>query len=69
VILDSGTTTAEIAKQIRMLEVRSINVITNALNVAALLADVPSVRLILSSSASAAAPMLGRSTIDAANSH
>jgi DeoR family transcriptional regulator, aga operon transcriptional repressor len=47
VILDSGTTTAEIAKQIRKLEVRSINVITNALNVATLLADVPSVRLIM----------------------
>lgn len=47
VILDSGTTTAEIAKQIRKLEVRSINVITNALNVAVLLADVPSVRLIM----------------------
>jgi DeoR family transcriptional regulator of aga operon len=47
VILDSGTTTAEIAKQIRKLEVRSINVITNALNIATLLADVPSVRLIM----------------------
>ena len=40
-ILDSGTTTAEIAKQIRKLEVHSINVITNALNIAVLLADVP----------------------------
>lgn len=47
IILDSGTTTAEIAKQIRRLDVRSINVITNALNVATLLADVPSVRLIM----------------------
>ena len=47
VILDSGTTTAEIAKQIRRLEVGSINVITNALNIATLLADVPSVRLIM----------------------
>src|SRR3984893_4193329 len=47
VILDSGTTTAEIAKQIRKLEVHSINVITNALNIAALLADVPAVRLIM----------------------
>src|SRR6202051_4710999 len=43
VILDSGTTTAEIAKQIRKLEVHSINVITNALNIASLLADVPAV--------------------------
>lgn len=47
IILDSGTTTAEIAKQIRCLDVQSINVITNALNVAMLLADVPSVRLIM----------------------
>jgi DeoR family transcriptional regulator, aga operon transcriptional repressor len=47
VILDSGTTTAEIAKQIRKLEVHSINVITNALNIASLLADVPAVRLIM----------------------
>jgi DeoR family transcriptional regulator of aga operon len=47
VILDSGTTTAEIARQIRRLEGRSINVITNALNVANVLADVPFVRLIM----------------------
>ncbi len=47
VILDSGTTTAEIAKQIRKLEGHSINVITNALNIASLLADVPFVRLIM----------------------
>jgi DeoR family transcriptional regulator, aga operon transcriptional repressor len=47
VILDSGTTTAEIAKQIRKFDFRSINVITNALNVAMLLADVPFVRLIM----------------------
>lgn len=47
VILDSGTTTAEIAKQIRSLNVKSINVITNALNIAMLLADVPTVRLIM----------------------
>ena len=47
VILDSGTTTAEIAKQIRKLDGYSINVITNALNIASLLADVPFVRLIM----------------------
>ena len=46
-ILDSGTTTAEIAKQIRKLEGRSINVITNALNIATLLSDLPFVRLIM----------------------
>ncbi len=47
IILDSGTTTAEIARQIRTLELQSVNVITNALNIAALLIDVPSVRLIV----------------------
>jgi DeoR family transcriptional regulator of aga operon len=47
IILDSGTTTAEIARRIRTLELKSINVITNALNIAALLIDVPSVRLIV----------------------
>jgi len=47
VILDSGTTTAEIAKQIRRLEVQSINVITNALNIAALLTDIQADRLFL----------------------
>ncbi len=47
IILDSGTTTAEIARQIRRLEVRSINVITNALNIAMLLSDISSVRLIM----------------------
>jgi len=46
-ILDSGTTTAEIARRIRTLSLKSINVITNALNIAALLIDVPSVRLIV----------------------
>jgi DeoR family transcriptional regulator of aga operon len=47
IILDSGTTTAEIARRIRALELKSINVITNALNIAALLIDIPSVRLIM----------------------
>jgi DeoR family transcriptional regulator of aga operon len=47
IILDSGTTTAEIARRIRRLDLKSINVITNALNIAALLIDVPSVRLIM----------------------
>jgi DeoR family transcriptional regulator of aga operon len=46
-ILDSGTTTAEIARRIRALNFKSINVITNALNIAALLIDVPAVRLIM----------------------
>jgi len=47
IVLDSGTTTAEIARRIRALELKSINVITNALNIAALLIDVPFVRLIM----------------------
>lgn len=47
IILDSGTTTAEIARCIRMSDLNSINVITNALNIAALLVDVPAVRLIM----------------------
>jgi DeoR family transcriptional regulator of aga operon len=47
VILDSGTTTAEIAKQIRTLKMTSINVITNALNVAAILAGCSHVTLIM----------------------
>lgn len=47
VILDSGTTTAEIARQIRGLKLRSINVITNALNIAALLANAHHVNLII----------------------
>jgi DeoR family transcriptional regulator of aga operon len=47
IILDSGTTTAEIARQIRGMAFESINVITNALNVAMLLAGAPAVRLIL----------------------
>jgi len=47
IILDSGTTTAEIARALRKSDLKFINVITNALNVAALLIDVPSVRLIM----------------------
>jgi len=47
IVLDSGTTTAEIARRIRTLELNSVNVITNALNIAALLIDLPSVRLIM----------------------
>jgi DeoR family transcriptional regulator of aga operon len=47
IILDSGTTTAEIARALRKSELKSINVITNALNIAALLMDVASIRLIV----------------------
>ena len=45
VILDSGTTTAEIARQMRGLKLDSVNVITNALNVAVLLASAPFVNV------------------------
>lgn len=47
IILDSGTTTAELARRIRTLELESINVITNGLNIAAILSETPSVRLII----------------------
>jgi DeoR family transcriptional regulator, aga operon transcriptional repressor len=47
VMLDSGTTTMEIARQIKFLKVKSLNVITNALNVAMELASLPHVRLIM----------------------
>jgi DeoR family transcriptional regulator of aga operon len=47
IILDSGTTTAEIARQIRGLRLRSLNVITNALNIAVLLANAHHVNLVI----------------------
>jgi DeoR family transcriptional regulator of aga operon len=47
IILDSGTTTAEIARQIKFLKFGSLNVITNALNIAMELANHPNVRLIM----------------------
>jgi len=47
IILDSGTTTAEIAKLIRGLKLQSLNVITNALNIAVLLASAPFIDLII----------------------
>jgi len=47
VILDSGTTTAEIARHIRTLKLSSVNVITNALNIAVLLANAPHVNVII----------------------
>jgi len=47
IILDSGTTTAAIAARIGSLKLRSLTVITNALNVASVLAPLPNVRLIM----------------------
>jgi DeoR family transcriptional regulator of aga operon len=47
IILDSGTTTAEIARQLKFLELKSLTVITNALNIAVELASLPHVRVIM----------------------
>ena len=47
ILLDSGSTTMEIARQIRFLRLKSLNVVTNALNVAMELASLPHVRLIM----------------------
>jgi DeoR family transcriptional regulator of aga operon len=47
VILDSGTTTAEIARQLKLLKLRSLTVITNALNIAMELANLPHIRVIM----------------------
>jgi DeoR family transcriptional regulator of aga operon len=47
VILDSGTTTTEIARLIRGLKFESLNVITNALNIAVLLASAPFINLVI----------------------
>jgi DeoR family transcriptional regulator of aga operon len=47
IILDSGTTTAEIAKQLKGLDLRAVTVITNGLNIAMQLAGLPNVRVIM----------------------
>jgi DeoR family transcriptional regulator of aga operon len=47
IILDSGTTTAEIARQLKVLKLTSLTVITNALNIAVELASLPHVRVIM----------------------
>jgi DeoR family transcriptional regulator of aga operon len=47
IMLDSGTTTAEVARQIRFLRLKSLSVITNALNIAMEIASLPHVRLIM----------------------
>ena len=47
IILDSGTTTAEIAKQLKALNLRSLTVITNGLNIAMQLAGLPQIRVIM----------------------
>jgi DeoR family transcriptional regulator of aga operon len=47
IILDSGTTTAEIARQLKFLKLKSLTVITNALNIAMELANLPYIRVIM----------------------
>jgi DeoR family transcriptional regulator, aga operon transcriptional repressor len=47
VILDSGTTTAEIARHLKRMKPSSLTVITNALNIAVELADLPGLSLIM----------------------
>jgi DeoR family transcriptional regulator of aga operon len=47
ILLDSGTTTIEIARQLRFLQLDSLSIITNALNVAMEVAALPHVRLIM----------------------
>jgi DeoR family transcriptional regulator of aga operon len=47
IILDSGTTTAEIAAQIRQAHFEALTVVTNALNIAMTLAGLPHVRVLM----------------------
>lgn len=47
VILDSGTTTAEIARHLKRMKTQPLTVITNALNIAIELADSPGISLIM----------------------
>jgi DeoR/GlpR family transcriptional regulator of sugar metabolism len=46
IILDSGTTTAEIARQIKARNIQSVTVITNAMNIVSELVDAPGVTVI-----------------------
>jgi len=47
IILDSGTTTAEVARHLKRAKTRPLTVITNALNIAMELADLPGMSLIM----------------------
>src|SRR5437879_936537 len=47
IILDSGTTTAEVARYLKKMKIQSLTVITNALNIAIELADAPGISLIM----------------------
>lgn len=47
IILDNGTTTAEVARALKQLKPYNVTVITNALNIAIELADAPGISLIM----------------------
>ena len=47
IILDSGTTTAEIARHLKAMKTMSVTVITNALNIAMELTDAPGISVIM----------------------
>lgn len=47
IILDSGTTTVEIARHLKILKLQPVTVITNALNIAMELTDAPGITLIM----------------------
>jgi DeoR/GlpR family transcriptional regulator of sugar metabolism len=47
VILDSGTTTGQVARQIRMRKLSALTVVTNALNIALEMADTPGISLMM----------------------
>src|SRR5258707_3688405 len=47
IILDSGTTMAEVARHLKKMKMQSLTVITNALNIAIELADAPGISLIM----------------------
>src|SRR5260370_7594762 len=47
IILDSGTTTVEVARHLKRMKIQSLTVITNALNIAVELADASGISLIM----------------------
>ena len=47
IILDSGSTTVEIARQIRQIKFESLTVVTNALNIALELSGIPHIRVMM----------------------
>jgi DeoR family transcriptional regulator, aga operon transcriptional repressor len=47
IILDSGSTTVEIARQIRQMKFHSLTVVTNALNIALELSGLPNIRVMM----------------------